>query len=1514
MKGMPNFSGLHGRLKGKGKMGAHAGCPRICIVTPSYNQGRYLEECIVSVLDQNYPNLDYVIMDGGSTDNSVEIIKKYERYLTYWQSKPDGGQYAAIHEGFKKTTGEIMTWLNSDDFFHPKAFRRIAAIFTQRQDVVWITGRANILQENEDYFFEVPTLPLWSRKRYLEKRYKYPFIQQEGTFWCRSLWQKAGDKMRTDLLMAGDLELWVRFFRFAKLHSADVLLAAFRVHPGQKNQVFMGRYLKESERIIDNEIEFSHQERPPFLPSAPVPIIKNEIDAFVRLLEIRSKSLPLDPSALVGRTKNIPKRGMRPLISAIVSTYNAECFIRGCFEDLEAQTIADRLEIIVVDSGSEQGEGTIVKEFQKRYLNIKYIRTEQRESVYAAWNRGIKAATGTYITNANTDDRHRRDAFEVMSNILGTNPGISLVYADVIITETENESFERYSPVGYYHWMDFNRDDLLNKGCFVGPQPMWRRDVHEEYGYFDDSFMTSGDYEFWLRISQTRIFLHLSVRLGLYLKSPDSIEHSNREKQREENIKLFKLYSAAYHSGKIIRRLEPDLFSLPDVSADKRGESQMNEKIPEVQASIIISVSNQQEIIRTCIENIERHTDESHEFIFLDDGTPNGLLKWLKPSVNSKVIKTDKGAGPARSYNEGIKASNGEYIVFMHNDLVVSSEWLSGMIECINSRSGIGLVGPMTNTIDGIQKDFSADYLSVDEFDAYAGSFRERNRNRRVQSKDLSGFCIACRRDFIPNIGGFDEVFASEEVIFKDICMRSRMEGYQNVIASDVFVNHLDTHKATREGVSEIVIRDRKRFPQKWRDLGKQGQIASAFHIMRGLESANELYEEDRIQDSVNIFLDMLKQFPDEKNIYLALSKILIDAKQFKDAVEVLESMPTVEGELETPALLGYVKEGMECYEDAEGYAARAYNIDPCSALTLNLKGMLAYRRGDKQNAEEYFNKALEADPGYGEPYANLGFMQWAAGQANEAMGLIERGFILSPTITDVFANYHAVVKALEKYERAEPFFYDACRLHPKNKRLKYLLVDILLQQGKHASAMDAIEEAMVEFEMDEGALDAALEVRNKLGPDEIASSSEADTISLCMIVKNEEKHLGKCLMNMKPVVDEMIVVDTGSTDRTKDIAAIFGAKVYDFEWTNDFSAARNSSISKACGDWILVMDADEIISPLDYDALRTLVKQSASRTVGYSIVTRNYNMRTDIIGLTSNDGKYKDEEAGIGWILSDKVRLFRNGADIRFEYPVHEVVEPFMKREGIEIRKCSVPVHHYGQLNNDAWACKGEEYFRIGMQKLDDMGEDDVTAIYELAVQAGMLKKWDEAISLWQRLISLRPYVPLAYINMGTIFQKLGNYDKAIQSVKKAMEIDPDIKEAPNDYALYHLYQGNAGLAVFVLEDLVKKYPDYLSAQFKLAVAYICIGRKEDGFRFFEELGRTPMGPGLAISCHTIAEKLVSLKRIEYAEAVLEAAVEMGNVDDKIYSLLRECQNERSPGIVIKDNFPENIEAMPSV
>lgn len=231
--------------------------PRISIVTPSYNQAPFLEDAMRSVLDQRYPNLEYVVVDGGSTDGSAEIIRRYEGRLTGWASEPDGGQYDAINKGFARTTGEIMAWLNSDDMYTPWAFSVVAEIFSRFPDVEWLTTLFMLIWDQggravaclpEDGFTrraflrgEHLEVPGWPHRRN---------IQQESTFWRRSLWERAGGRVDAGLRLAGDFDLWARFFAHADLVGIETPLAGFRVHRDQKTASCMEQYIAEAKEVL----------------------------------------------------------------------------------------------------------------------------------------------------------------------------------------------------------------------------------------------------------------------------------------------------------------------------------------------------------------------------------------------------------------------------------------------------------------------------------------------------------------------------------------------------------------------------------------------------------------------------------------------------------------------------------------------------------------------------------------------------------------------------------------------------------------------------------------------------------------------------------------------------------------------------------------------------------------------------------------------------------------------------------------------------------------------------------------------------------------------------------------------------------------------------------------------------------------------------------------------------------------------------------------------------------------
>jgi glycosyltransferase involved in cell wall biosynthesis len=222
------------------------------------------------------------------------------------------------------------------------------------------------------------------------------------------------------------------------------------------------------------------------------------------------------------------------LVSAIVSTYKSERFILGCMEDLVGQTLFTRgqMEIVVVDSNSPENEGAVVREFQRRHKNIVYIRTDERETLYAAWNRGIGASRGKFISNANTDDRHRPNALELMALALEDEPGMGLVYGDCYLSTIPNEPFVRNSGKRMYLYPEFFAPAALLH-YQLGPQPMWRRTVHESIGGFDGTMRAAGDYDFNLRFAQKLSARHLPVALGSYLAHEAAISFADDTMQRE---------------------------------------------------------------------------------------------------------------------------------------------------------------------------------------------------------------------------------------------------------------------------------------------------------------------------------------------------------------------------------------------------------------------------------------------------------------------------------------------------------------------------------------------------------------------------------------------------------------------------------------------------------------------------------------------------------------------------------------------------------------------------------------------------------------------------------------------------------------------------------------------------------------------------------------------------------------------------------------------------------------------
>ena len=203
--------------------------PLVSIVTPSYNQARFLESTIQSVLAQDYPAIEYIVGDGGSSDGSVEIIQKYADRLAYWVSETDQGQTDAINKGFAKASGEVLAWLNSDDTYEPHAVSEAVAFLQAHPDVGMVYGDANFIDLQGRVMGRFPA----AQTDYKRLRRGYVHIPQQAAFWRASLWKEVGP-LDPSFTFAMDYDLWVRLARITELRYHPRVWANFRLHGGSK--------------------------------------------------------------------------------------------------------------------------------------------------------------------------------------------------------------------------------------------------------------------------------------------------------------------------------------------------------------------------------------------------------------------------------------------------------------------------------------------------------------------------------------------------------------------------------------------------------------------------------------------------------------------------------------------------------------------------------------------------------------------------------------------------------------------------------------------------------------------------------------------------------------------------------------------------------------------------------------------------------------------------------------------------------------------------------------------------------------------------------------------------------------------------------------------------------------------------------------------------------------------------------------------------------------------------------
>lgn len=315
------------------------------------------------------------------------------------------------------------------------------------------------------------------------------------------------------------------------------------------------------------------------------------------------------------------------------------------------------------------------------------------------------------------------------------------------------------------------------------------------------------------------------------------------------------------------------------------------------------------------------------------------------------------------------------------------------------------------------------------------------------------------------------------------------------------------------------------------------------------------------------------------------------------------------------------------------------------------------------------------------------------------------------------------------------------------------------------------------------------------------------------MIVKNEQEDLPKCLEAVKQFVDEIIIVDTGSTDKTKEIAKKYTKNVFDFKWKNDFSAARNESLKHTTGDWILCLDADEVISPEDLKRVRDLME--FEDVDGYAIIQRNYR-QPSLLYVTNATDPSDPYARGMPCYDDNKIiRLFRRKKEISFVYQVHEAVGPSLKEIGYKVQPTNILIHHYNKalINPEVRERKDDFYLQIGLDEIKKNPKDD-KPLFEVGVYYFNHADYAKALDYFMKAYELNSELKLTSFYLGITHEILNHPEEAAVYYLKSLD-SPHSPTMPyvnlaNLYIKLEKHQDAADLCQTGLEKNPGNFPLY--------------------------------------------------------------------------------------------------------
>ena len=757
--------------------------PRISVVMAVYNGAPYLEAAINSILQQTYANFEFIIVNDASTDNTSEILKKYDDCRLRVLTNPENlGLTKSLNRGINAARGQYIARMDADDLSLPHRLEK----------------QLEFLENHPEYALVGSS---------------YYQIDETGSI--KSLIQVLTDhcELRTGLWQQN----WFG-------HGTVMMRQAAVVQAGGYDEKFT--YAQDYDlwlRLADNH-RLANLAEPLYCWRAIASCISlektQEQQYFARLAQEKAK----ERHNLAKIDAHRPESGRSglPLVSVIVPTFNRPDTLVVALQSILDQTCRDFEIIVVNDYGVDVAD---IVGWLNQQGNITYVKHDRNRGLAAARNTGLRLARGKYIAYLDDDDLFYPDHLETLVTFLETT--------DYQVAYTDAHRAHQVKDKGRYvtryrdlpHSNDFDAERLLVVNQFPVLCLMHEKSCLEKAGLFDETLTTHEDWDLWIRLSFHYQFSHIKkVTCEFTWRQDGSTMTSSRTTDFVRTTEIiYEKYRSLLKEKPHIQQIQKEYLDQyrRALGAPHReiSASQVPPESPP-RVSIVIPVFNNLDLNRQCLESIYRHTPlEGVEIIAVDNGSTDGSTDYLRQEETYgrlQLISNTTNLGFARACNQGAQIARGNRLVFLNNDTIVQPGWLDGLTRCLEKDEEIGIVGAKLvypdDTIQHAGVTFN-DQIKVGHiYRFFHHSHPAVNKEREFQV--VTAACMMIRKALFVAVGGFDEHYQNgfEDV---DLCLQIRRLGYKVYYTPHCVVYHLESKTAGRHAREK---ENALYFISKWRD------------------------------------------------------------------------------------------------------------------------------------------------------------------------------------------------------------------------------------------------------------------------------------------------------------------------------------------------------------------------------------------------------------------------------------------------------------------------------------------------------------------------------------------------------------------------------------------------------------------------------------------------------------------------------------------------------------------------